>query len=31
MWIFGGFLVFTAFMITAGAWAAAERGTAPAQ
>lgn len=31
MWIFGGFLMFTGFMITAGAWAAAERGAAPAR
>lgn len=30
MWIFGGFLMFTAFMITAGAWASAERKAAPA-
>ena len=30
MWIFGGFLVFTAFMVTAGAWAASERRAAPA-
>lgn len=31
MWIVGGFLMFAAFMITAGAWAASERGAAPAQ